>query len=102
MNDRGSQIVLIGIFIILFMIVSKPDPRIDFSEFKPVEVVQGDSFVHLGENRIAFVYKNGATNYRNGEIMVLEFNEEKKTFDVVGRYNYLEAFDKLDEWKNKK
>ncbi|WP_025786281.1 hypothetical protein [Sporosarcina sp. D27] len=45
----------------------------------------------LGENRIAII-DTALDSGMRGEVIVLEFNETEKTFDLIGRYNYVDFF----------
>ena len=46
----------------------------------------GESVVQLSENRIAIV-DNNFNSGTYGEVFVLEFIEDEKTFELIGRYN---------------
>jgi hypothetical protein len=95
MSDNTNKIILIGILISLIIIAFKPVPS--FHSPDPVhfpssfEVYNGEKVVQIGENRIAIVDTDFISGMR-GEIIVLEFNEEKSSFDVIGRYNYIDDF----------
>ena len=57
------------------------------SEFpSPTDVSNGESVVQLSENRIAIV-DNNFNSGTYGEVFVLEFIEDEKTFELIGRYN---------------
>lgn len=82
---------MLGILICLIVIALKPVPSFQ-SEFpSSVDVSAGESVVQLGENKIAIIDTRFNSGMR-GEVFVLEFNEEKKTFDLIGRYNYNDFF----------
>jgi hypothetical protein len=91
MSDKSTKNIMIGILICLIVIALKPVPSFQ-SEFpSSVDVSAGESVVQLGENRIAIVDNNLNSGMR-GEVFVLEFNKDKKTFDLIGRYNYVDFF----------
>lgn len=91
MTDKSTKSIMIGILICLIVIALKPVPSFQ-SEFpSSVNVSSGESVVQLGENRIAIIDTRFDSGMR-GEVFVLEFNEQKKTFDLIGRYNYDDFF----------
>ncbi|KOP68509.1 hypothetical protein AMS62_27165 [Bacillus sp. FJAT-18019] len=90
MQEKRKSTILIGILICLIIIALKPIPSFNNNDldFPPYE---GESVVQLSENRIAIVDTKINSGLR-GEVMVLEFNEDKKTFVPIGRYNYMDFF----------
>ncbi|MCG1023827.1 hypothetical protein [Sutcliffiella horikoshii] len=92
MSDKTNKIILIGILISLIIIAFKPVPSFHSNPMhfpSSLEVYNGETVVQLGENKIAIVDTNITSGMR-GEVIVLEFNEDEKTFDVIGRYNYVD------------
>ena len=90
MSDKFTKTVMAGILICLIIIASKPVPSFQFSP-QSVDSSSGESVVHLSENRIAIV-DNQNNSGMHGEVFVLEFNDAKKTFELIGRYNYDDFF----------
>lgn len=88
MQEKNKSTILIGILICLIIIALKPVPSFNND---PDPSFVSESVVQLAENRIAIV-ETEINSGRSGEIIVLEFNKEKKTFDPIGRYNYLDFF----------
>ncbi|WP_339216803.1 hypothetical protein [Ornithinibacillus sp. FSL M8-0202] len=83
--------ILIGILICLILLVLKNNSETSYTPSFPsqVDVNTGESVVQLGDNKIAIVNTEYYTeNY--GEILVLEFNEDKRTFEFISNYNYFE------------
>lgn len=94
MADQSTKKIMVGILICLIIIALKPVPSFqsNFPDFpSSLDVNNGETVVQLSENRIAIVDTNGNSG-RRGEIFVLEFNEDKKVFDLVGRHNYVNFF----------
>lgn len=89
MSEKYKTLLLLGIFISLIIIALKPVPQ--FSYNAPQEIPPGESVVQLSENRIAIVDTNINSGMR-GEVFVLEFVENEKTFNLIGRYNYVDFF----------
>lgn len=90
MQEKRKSTILIGILICLIIIALKPVPS--FNNNTPnIPSYEGQSVVQLAENRIAIV-ETEPNSGLSGEIIVLEFNEDKKTFDPIGRYNYHDFF----------
>ena len=95
MVEKTSNGIMKGILICLIIIALKPVPSFqsDFeSEFPlSMDVSNGESVVQLSENRMAIV-DNNFNSGTYGEVFVLEFIEEEKTFQLIGRYNYADFF----------
>ncbi|KQX53924.1 hypothetical protein [Paenibacillus sp. Root444D2] len=91
MSDRPRTFLLFGIFICLIIIAMKPVPQFSYNAPQTQVPSSGESVVQLSENRIAIVDTNINSGMR-GEVFVLEFDETKKTFNLVGRYNYVDFF----------
>lgn len=94
MADQSTKKIMVGILICLIIIAFKPVPSFqsNFPDFpSSLDINNGETVVQLSENRIAIVDTNGNSGMR-GEIFVLEFNEDKKSFDLIGRYNYVDFF----------
>lgn len=93
MADKTVKIILMGILICLIVIALKPVPSFQYNSPSSLNVDSnsGETVVQLGQNRIAIV-DNRTNSGMRGEIFVLEFNQEKKTFDLIGRYNYVDFF----------
>ncbi|MEK3731920.1 MULTISPECIES: hypothetical protein [Paenibacillus] len=90
MQEKSKSIILIGILICLIMIALKPGPS--FNNNAPDSPSYASKLVvQLAENRIAIV-ETEPNSGLSGEVIVLEFNENRKTFDPIGRYNYLDFF----------
>ncbi|MEX3616968.1 hypothetical protein [Paenibacillus glucanolyticus] len=88
MQEKINTNILIGILICLILIALKPFPQNNEPVFPPSV---SESVVQLAENRIAIVETETNSGLR-GDIIVLEFNEDRKTFEPIGRYNYLDFF----------
>lgn len=88
---------MIGILICLIIIALKPGPSLDEVPApapafpSSLDIYHGDTVVQLAENRIAIV-DTGMKSARHGDVFVLEFNEDEKTFDLIGKYNYADIF----------
>ncbi len=89
MTEKFKTLLLFGIFLSLVFIALKPVPQ--FSYNAPQEVPTGETVVQLSENRIAIVDSSINSGMR-GEVLVLEFVENEKTFNLIGRYNYVDFF----------
>ncbi|GAB6930630.1 hypothetical protein JCM10914A_46130 [Paenibacillus sp. JCM 10914] len=89
MQEKSKSTILIGILICLIIIALKPVPS--FNNNVPDPSFVSESVVQLAENRIAIV-ETETNSGLSGEVIVLEFNEDKKTFEPIGRYNYLDFF----------
>ena len=81
---------MIGILICLIIIALKPVPSFEYMP-QSIDIPSGESVVHLSENRIAIVDTSNNSGM-HGEVFVLEFNDAKKTFELIGRYNYNDFF----------
>jgi hypothetical protein len=93
MSDKSNRKIMIGILICLVLIALKPTPSFhsNFPSSLDVNDYNGETVVQLAENRIAIVETDLNSGMR-GEIFVLEFNENEETFDLIGRYNYVDFF----------
>jgi len=89
-EDKSKTILLLGILICLIIIAMKPIPQFSYNA-PQTNISSGESVVQLGENRIAIVDTRTNSGMR-GEIFVLEFDESEKTFNLIGRYNYVDFF----------
>lgn len=102
--DRSNRNIFIGILICLIIIALKPVPSLDVNQMPTnnhshdsYEVVdEGEKVVQLGENRIAII-ETKLHSHNRGDILILEFNEEKKIFEKIGKDNYLEDFH-METW----
>ncbi|KZS48830.1 hypothetical protein AWU65_24285 [Paenibacillus glucanolyticus] len=90
MQEKINTNILIGILICLILIALKPFPQNNEENTSNPSFVS-ESVVQLAENRIAIVETELNSGLR-GNIIVLEFNEDRKTFEPIGRYNYLDFF----------
>ncbi|MCM3494356.1 hypothetical protein M4D52_13015 [Paenibacillus lactis] len=88
MQEKSKLTIMIGILICLVIIALKPVPQNNAPDLPPYV---SESVVQLAENRIAIV-ETETNSGLSGEVIVLEFNEDRKTFDPIGRYNYLDFF----------
>ena len=92
MADPSTKKLMIGILICLILIALKPVPSFEYTPESEFDISSNEStVVQLGENRIA-VIDNRFDSGMHGEIFVLEFNHDKKTFDLIGRYNFNDFF----------
>lgn len=91
MSERIKNLVLIGILICLIIIAFKPAPSFNFQQQPFPSFSTNESVVQLGENKIAIVDTNINSGMR-GEILVFEFDKEKKSFNFIGNYNYADYF----------
>ncbi|WP_164669972.1 hypothetical protein [Virgibacillus doumboii] len=100
MSDKTSKIIMMGILICLAIIAFKPTPSFhsNFPSSLDVSAHNGETVVQLAENRIAIVDTNINSGMR-GEMFVLEFNEDEKTFELIGRYNYVDFFRNPQKYK---
>ncbi|MCF6138293.1 hypothetical protein [Pseudalkalibacillus berkeleyi] len=103
MPERSNRNIFIGILICLIFIALKPVPSLDVNQMPDnhshdsYQVVdEGERVVQLGENRIAIIETKLHSGNR-GDILILEFNEEKKIFEKIGKDNYLEDFH-METW----
>jgi hypothetical protein len=93
MEDKIKTGLLAGILLCLVVIALKPVPSINLPDFPTsppsVEIadVAGESVVQLGQNRIAIIDTRSNSGTR-GNIKVLEYDEQRKTFREVSNYNY--------------
>ncbi|MFE9279653.1 hypothetical protein ACQKLN_28760 [Paenibacillus glucanolyticus] len=90
MQEKSKSTILIGILICLIIIALKPFPQNNEPDF-PSSTSVSKLVVQLAENRIAIV-ETKTNSGLSGDIIVLEFNEDRKTFEPIGRYNYLDFF----------
>lgn len=90
MQEKFKTNILIGILICLIIIALKPYPSSP-NTYDSVPSFVSESVIQLAENRIAIV-ETETNSERRGNIIVLEFNEDRKTFEPIGRYNYLDFF----------
>jgi len=91
MNDLFNKIILTGILISLLIIAFKPDPVIESSpQDIKINEIKSNQVVQLSDNKISIVDTDvNSTLY--GEILILEYDEDAETFNLVGSYNYREA-----------
>ncbi|MDP4086290.1 MAG: hypothetical protein Q8934_16980 [Bacillota bacterium] len=93
MNDKFSKLILTGILICLIIIainlnniqISTPNPNIN------VSAETGEEIIQLAPNRIAVV-DNSTNSGMRGTILVYEYNNNKKTFEFIGNFNYADYF----------
>ncbi|MDF2946441.1 MAG: hypothetical protein K0S51_1120 [Bacillales bacterium] len=97
MNNNSTKYILIGILICLIFIALKPVPSFNNVE-QPTYNSISTTVVPLGENRLAIVDNNYDSGL-HGEVFVIEFKKDLKTFDVVGRYNYSDFFSNPQKYK---
>ena len=99
MSDKTIKFLMTGILICLLLIALKPVPSFEsnFPSSLNVSDYNGETVVQLAENRIAIVDTNLNSGMR-GEIVVLEFNEIEKTFELMGRYNYIDVFQNSQDY----
>ncbi|MGN0993328.1 MAG: hypothetical protein ACI4PE_05360 [Bacilli bacterium] len=92
MFDKTIKFLMMGILICLLLIALKPVPSLQ-SDFPSSLDINNNSetVVQLAENRIAIV-DTSLNSGMHGEVFVLEFNEVEKTFELIGRYNYVDFF----------
>lgn len=100
MSDKTIKILMTGILICLIIIAFKPAPSFQPNFPSSLDVLNGESVVQLGDNRIAILNTN-ITSGMHGEVFVLEFNEAEKTFDLIGRYNYHDFFNNPQKYNLK-
>ncbi|GAA3402143.1 hypothetical protein ACFFNY_03635 [Paenibacillus hodogayensis] len=94
MKTEGNlkSILLMGILICLAIIAFKPTPELSLnSPPQSYITTEGETVVQLGENKIAIVDTRANSGLR-GQIIVLEFDVEKKSFNQIGNFNYLNSF----------
>ncbi|MED3662687.1 hypothetical protein NST62_06870 [Ureibacillus sp. FSL K6-8385] len=102
MPQHSLRPILIGILICLIIIALKPSPEFDGSStgqmelISPVDVSTGEKIVELGNNRLAIIDTN-LNSGNHGQVLVVEFKEDEKSFEVIGKYNYLEDFENMEE-----
>lgn len=89
MQEKIKTNILIGILICLIIIALKPYPQNNEPDIPSPSV--SESVIQLAENRIAII-ETETNSGLSGDIIVLEFNEDRKTFEPIGRYNYLDFF----------
>lgn len=92
MSEQNNRKILIGILICLIIIALKPTSYIDSNypdSFDVYNQNEAETVIQLADNRIAIVDTNEYSS-NQGKIIVLEFDESNETFDVIGRYDYLE------------
>ncbi len=101
MSDKYTRRIMVGILICLIIIAFKPVPSFqsNYPDFpSSLDINNGETVVQLSENKIAIV-KTDVNSGMHGEIFVLEFNEGKGSFDLIGRYNYEDFFSNPQEYK---
>ncbi|SET71131.1 hypothetical protein SAMN05216389_12229 [Oceanobacillus limi] len=91
MSDNGMKKIMIGILICLIIIALKPTPSFEQNYPPYPDVSNGQSVVQLTEDRMAIV-DNGMDSGMYGEVIVLEFDENTNTFELIGTYNYIEDY----------
>lgn len=99
MSEQNNSKILIGILICLIIIALKPTSYVDSNypdSFDVYNQNEAEKVIQLTDNRIAIVDTN-EYSANQGKIIVLEFDESNETFDVIGRYDYLEDFYE-DSW----
>ena len=90
-GGETSNGIMKGILICLIIIALKPVPSFESDFPLSMDVSNGESVVQLSENRMAIV-DNNFNSGTYGEVFVLEFIEDEKTFQLIGRYNYADFF----------
>lgn len=93
MGEGVKNLTMLGILICLAIIAFKvPEPHhvpsIDFPGFPASIDTNGETVVQLSENIIAIVDLSVYSGGR-GNITVLEFNSEEKSFELLGNFNYI-------------
>ena len=92
MSDKTIKSLMTGILICLLLIALKPVPSLQSDFPSSLDINNnGETVVQLAENRIAIV-DTSLNSGMHGEVFVLEFNEIEKTFELIGRYNYVDFF----------
>ena len=100
MSDKTIKSLMTGILICLLLIAFKPVPSFQSnfpSSLNVNDYDTGETVVQLAENRIAIVDTNLYSDM-HGEVVVLEFNEIEKTFELMGRYNYIDVFQNSQDY----
>jgi hypothetical protein len=91
MNDKFSNLILVGILICLIIIALKPN-NINVSSAQPnISVSTGEEIIQLAPNRIAVV-DNRANSGMRGRILVFDFDSNKNSFNFIGTFNYADYF----------
>ncbi|WP_106769638.1 hypothetical protein [Paenibacillus faecalis] len=91
MQEKRKSTILIGILICLIIIAFKPVPSFNNNDPDPNPSFVTETVIQLAENRIAIV-ETETNSGLSGEVIVLEFNEDQRTFVPIGRYNYRDFF----------
>lgn len=90
MSDKLKDFVLLGILICLLIIAFKPVPQFSFNN-QPQMFNPGESVIQLDSNRIAIV-KTDNNSGMYGNILVFDYDEQMKSFKLLGKYNYSDYF----------
>lgn len=93
MQNRMQTAILAGILICLAIIAFKPVPQVSVSSQPQIQnqIDSGQLIIQLGANRIAVVDTRSNSGLY-GTILVFEYNEEKRSFDFTGKFNYSDYF----------
>lgn len=94
MGEKKNNLFMVAIVICLLIIAFKdPEPYYvptNNSTYFPdtIEVNNEETVIQISENIIGII---NSSNYSGGQgnITVLEFNPEEKSFEILGEYNYL-------------
>lgn len=70
MSDKTIKILMTGILICLIIIAFKPVPSFQPNSPSSIDVMNGESVVQLGDNRIAILNTNISSGM-HGEVFVL-------------------------------
>lgn len=89
MFEKLKFIILIAILVCLFVIANKPTPT--FTGGQTTTYFPSQIVVQLGNNRIGIV-ETGSNSGQYGTILVLQFNDSTKTFELISKYNYSDFF----------
>lgn len=91
MNDKFSKVILVGIFICLLIIALRPNSNVQVSPNPSINIGSGEEIIQLATNRIAVVDNRNNSGMR-GTILVFDFDNNTKSFNFAGTFNYADYF----------
>lgn len=91
MNDKFSKVILVGVFICLLLIALKPNGSVQVSPNPNIDISSGEEIIQLAPNRIAVVDNRNNSGMR-GTILVFDYDNNTKSFNFVGTFNYADYF----------
>ncbi len=92
MIEKIKIFILAGIFLCLITICFRTNiSQQSYTSPSQIDLNTGETIIQLAPNRIAIIDNHVISGMR-GTIIVFEYNENKKTFDFIGNFNYQDYF----------